>query len=101
MNRSPRRSLTIQSPGHLKEARQLSSTRPPLRGRLAAVASPKLKQEFSEPVIRKRPAIAKSVKGRDFQDTPLKPKPNPELPLILQWLVILFLLAISILIIFD
>ena len=45
MNRLPRRTVRIQ---------------PPLRGRLAAVASPEQKQRYSEPVVRKRPSISKS-----------------------------------------
>ena len=44
MNRLPRRTVRIQ---------------PPLRGRLAAVASPEQKQRYSEPVVRKRPSISK------------------------------------------
>lgn len=102
MNRLSRRSLKLQSHGHLTGARQYnSSKRPPLRGRLAAVASPRLKQEFSKPVIRPRPAIVKSVK-RNYQDTHPKPNPEPK-PLLLkwQWLIILILLAILLLVIFD
>ncbi len=45
MNRSPRHTVRVQ---------------PPLRGRLAAVASPKQRQKYSEPVVRQRPLVSKS-----------------------------------------
>ena len=57
MNRLPRRTVRIQ---------------PPLRGRLAAVASPEQKQRYSEPVVRKRPLISKS-KPKEREQIPSTP----------------------------
>jgi hypothetical protein len=52
MNRLPRRSVNIQ---------------PPLRGRLAAVASPKLQERYAQPTKFKRPSLPRSSKKVDFQ----------------------------------
>ena len=52
MNRLPRRTSRIQ---------------PPLRGRLATVASPEQKQRYSEPVVRKRPSKPGSLKNISFE----------------------------------
>lgn len=53
MNRLPRRSSRIQ---------------PPLRGRLAAVLSPQQRQRYSEPIIRPRRSLPKSMKDTNAQN---------------------------------
>lgn len=80
--------------------RRSPRTRPPLRGRLAAVASPRLKQEYSLPVTRKRPAIPRTVRGKKYQDSgqDITPSPSPE-PKLWQWLVGLVLLLILLLLV--
>ncbi len=52
MSRSPRRTVRVQ---------------PPLRGRLAAVASPEQRRKYSEPVVRQRPLVSKSLSKSNFR----------------------------------
>ena len=53
MNKTPRRQVRVL---------------PPLRGRLAATASPELKRRFSEPLDRSLPKLSKSLPSIPKQD---------------------------------
>lgn len=109
MNNSPRRRVRVQ---------------PPLRGRLAAVASPQQKRRYSKPLIRQGPLVSTSYskipksysktpksypKNSSFSPSCPKPENNKENPAqlnnfspdsfnqsLISWILIfLFLLAIA------
>ncbi len=84
MNRFPRRTVRVQ---------------PPLRGRLAAVASPKQRQKYSEPVVSQRPLVSKSYPKSIVRESPSSISDNSNSDdlgkYLIAW-VVLFLLLFAI-----
>ncbi len=72
--------------------RRTSRIKPPLRGRLATVLSPEQKQQYSEPVVRKRPSKPKSFKKSDSQLPNGKPDELWKRLIVLMILIILLVL---------
>ena len=73
--------------------RRTSRIKPPLRGRLATVLSPEQKQQYSEPVVRKRPSKPKSFKNISFEKSDSQ-IPNGKLDELWNRLVALVILII-------